>query len=64
VCRVYGARSGVVAASRLACFRKLTQAEIATRTRIPLGTVKAHIQRAQAKLRDALGSDLPNPLLR
>lgn len=48
----------------LAYFRELTHAEIAARTRMPLGTVKSHMLRAQNKLRDALGGDTPNPQTR
>lgn len=39
----------------LAYFRDLTQAEIADQTGMPLGTVKSLMNRAQHKLRDALG---------
>jgi RNA polymerase sigma-70 factor (ECF subfamily) len=38
----------------LAYFRDCSQAEIATLTGLPLGTVKSHINRAQHKLRAAL----------
>lgn len=38
----------------LAYFREHTQAEIAALTGMPLGTVKSHMVRAQARLREAL----------
>jgi RNA polymerase sigma-70 factor, ECF subfamily len=39
----------------LAYFRDLSHSEIAGTTGMPLGTVKSHLQRAQVKLRAALG---------
>lgn len=38
----------------LAYFRELSQSEVATATGLPLGTVKSHLARAQAKLRASL----------
>ncbi|MEQ8661831.1 MAG: sigma-70 family RNA polymerase sigma factor [Gammaproteobacteria bacterium] len=46
----------------LAFFRGLTHREIATLTDIPLGTVKAHIRRGQARLREVL--EQPSPTIR
>jgi len=40
----------------LAYFRDMTHSEIAAATRLPLGTVKSSLQRAQAKLRSALAT--------
>ncbi|MGI8956087.1 MAG: sigma-70 family RNA polymerase sigma factor [Chthoniobacterales bacterium] len=45
-------------AIELAFFGSLTQAEIAERLRLPLGTVKARIRRGMMKLRDLLGPHL------
>jgi RNA polymerase sigma-70 factor, ECF subfamily len=56
--RLHAALQLLTAAERwvlgLAYFRELTHAEIAARTRMPLGTVKSHITRAHTKLRDHL----------
>ncbi|MBL8519053.1 MAG: sigma-70 family RNA polymerase sigma factor [Betaproteobacteria bacterium] len=46
----------------LAFFRGLTHSEIVEATGLPLGTVKTHIRRALAALKDALGEEAaPNP---
>jgi RNA polymerase sigma-70 factor (ECF subfamily) len=41
----------------LAFFRGLTQEDIAAQTGLPLGTVKSHLRRTFAVLREALGTD-------
>lgn len=45
----------------LAYFRECTQAEIATLTGLPLGTVKSLLGRSQQKLRRALAYQAPRP---
>lgn len=58
--RLHHALSGLSAPERwivgLAYFRELSHSEIATRTGLPLGTVKSHLLRGQHKLRAALTS--------
>jgi RNA polymerase sigma-70 factor (ECF subfamily) len=44
----------------LAYYRDLTQAQIASATRLPLGTVKSCLLRAQHKLRAVLDEDAPD----
>jgi RNA polymerase sigma-70 factor (ECF subfamily) len=42
----------------LAFFSSMTQTEIATRLKLPLGTIKARIRRGMLKLRDLVGPEL------
>lgn len=42
----------------LAFFKDLSHGQIAQATGLPLGSVKSHLQRAQARLRSALGADI------
>jgi RNA polymerase sigma factor (sigma-70 family) len=42
----------------LSFYRGLSQQEIADQTGLPLGTVKSHLRRSMATLRDVIGSDL------
>jgi RNA polymerase sigma-70 factor (ECF subfamily) len=45
-------------AVELAFFASLTQAEIAERLQVPLGTIKARIRRGMLKLREVLGPEV------
>jgi RNA polymerase sigma-70 factor (ECF subfamily) len=47
----------------LAYYRGLTQDEIAAQTGMPLGTVKSHLRRTLAALREALAQDAPGTKL-
>ena len=62
--RVHAAMASLSAIQRqlvaLAFFKGLSHAEIAAHTRLPLGSVKTHIRKALAHLRDALESDAPH----
>lgn len=59
--RLHAALAGLSPAERwvlgLAYFRDLSHSRIAAATGMPLGTVKTHLQRAQARLRQALAED-------
>ncbi|MBL8517155.1 MAG: sigma-70 family RNA polymerase sigma factor [Betaproteobacteria bacterium] len=62
--RVHAAMTSLSAIQRqlvaLAFFKGLSHAEIAAHTRLPLGSVKTHIRKALAHLRDALASGAPH----
>jgi RNA polymerase sigma-70 factor (ECF subfamily) len=42
----------------LSFYRGLTQQEISDQTGLPLGTVKSHLRRSMATLREVIGSDV------